>query len=127
MTAVWAPFSFFFRVVLSITSVETFLASAFFLAGAMMVLFALEVRLPVLVQLLVGWGQKWLERLVLLPELVVEPTVVVPVLVEWFQLVLILLPAILPLARVSGHVLAVVPPVSFPNSGVETTPPTIGQ
>ena len=63
----------------------------------------------------------------LLPELVAEPVVVVPVLVEWFQLVLILLPAILPLARVSGHVLAVVPPIGFPNSGVETTPPTIGQ
>ena len=63
----------------------------------------------------------------LLPELVVEPVVVVLVLVEWFRLVPILLPAILPLARVSGHVPAVVPPVGFPNSGVETTPPTIGQ
>ena len=51
----------------------------------------------------------------LLPELVAEPVVVVPVLVEWFRLVPILLPAILPLARVSGHVLASVPPVSFPN------------
>ena len=62
-----------------------------------------------------------------LPELVPELVVVVPVLVEWFRLVPILRPAILPLARVSGPVLAVVPPVCFPNSRVETTPPTIVQ
>ena len=127
LTAVWAPFSFFFRVVLSITSVETFLASAFFLAGAMMVLFALEVRLPVLVQLLVGWGQKWLEKLVLLPKLVAKPVVVVLVLVEWFRLVAILLPATLPVALVSGHVIASFLPGGFPNSEVETKQTTIGQ
>ena len=62
----------------------------------------------------------------LLPKLVAEPVVVVSVLVEWFRLVPILLPAILPLAWVSGPVLVVVPPVGFPNFGVETTPPTIG-
>ena len=62
-----------------------------------------------------------------LPELVPELVVVVPVLVEWFRLVPILLPAILPVARVSGHVLASVPVTGFPNSGVETTPSTIGQ
>ena len=63
----------------------------------------------------------------LLPKLVAKPVVVVLVLVEWFRLVPILLPAILPLARVSGHVPAVVPLVGFPNSGVETTLPTISQ
>ena len=65
--------------------------------------------------------------LVLLPELVAKPVVVVLVLVEWFRLVPILLPAILPVAQVSGHVLASVPPIGFPNPGVKTTPSTIGQ
>ena len=62
-----------------------------------------------------------------LPELVPELVVVVPVLVEWFRLVPILLLSILPVARVSGHVLASVPPAGFPNSRVETTSPTIEQ
>ena len=63
----------------------------------------------------------------LLPELVTEPVVVVPVPVEWVRLVSILPPAILPLALVSGHMLASILPPGFPNSGVETTPTTIGQ
>ena len=63
----------------------------------------------------------------LLPELVAEPVVVVPVRVDWFWLVPILFCAILPLARVSRHVPAVILPVGFPNSGAETTPPTIRQ
>ena len=68
-----------------------------------------------------------MEGLVLLPELVIEPVVVVPVPVEWVWLVPILPPAILPVALVFGHMLASVLPTSFPNSGVETTPITIGQ
>ena len=64
----------------------------------------------------------------LLPELVTEPVVVVVLVpVEWVRLVPILPPAILPVALISGHVLASVLPVGFPNSGVETTPTTIGQ
>ena len=58
----------------------------------------------------------------LFPELVTVPAVVVPVPVEWFRLV-----PILPLALVSGHVIASFLPVSFPNSEVETKQTTIGQ
>ena len=64
----------------------------------------------------------------LLPELVTEPVVVVVLVpVEWVRLVPILPPAILPMALVSEHALAFVLPAGFPNSGVETTPKTIGQ
>ena len=63
----------------------------------------------------------------LLPELVTELVVVVLILVEWFLLVPILPSAVLPVAPVSGHVLASVLPVGFPNSEVETKPTTIGQ
>ena len=65
--------------------------------------------------------------MVLLLELVPEPVAVVLVLVEWVWPMSILLPAILPVALVSGHMLASVPPASFSNSGVETTLTTIGQ
>ena len=68
-----------------------------------------------------------MEGLVLLPELVTEPIVVVRVPVEWFWLVPILPPAILPVALVSDHVLTSVLPAGFPNSKVETKPTTIGQ
>ena len=47
--------------------------------------------------------------------------------IEWFQLVPILPPATLPVALVSGHVIASFLPVSFPNSEVETKQTTIGQ
>ena len=63
----------------------------------------------------------------MLLELVTEPVVVVLVPFEWFRLVSILPPAILPMALVSEHVLASVLPIGFPNSAVETKPATIGQ
>ena len=63
----------------------------------------------------------------LITELVIEPVVVVPVLVQWFRLVPILPPGILLVALVSGHVIASVVPAGFPNSDVETKPTTIGQ
>ena len=56
----------------------------------------------------------------LIPELVTVPVAVVLVLVEWFRLVAILLPATLPVALVSGHVMASFLPTGFPNSEVET-------
>ena len=68
-----------------------------------------------------------MEGSVLLPKLVIELVVVVSVPVQWVRPVPSLLLAILPVALVFGHVLASVPPACFPNSGVETTPTTIGQ
>ena len=127
MAVVWAPFFFFSVLVPSVTFVETSEPSTSFLVGIVMSPFSPLVHFPVLVQMFVGWGQSRGKGLVLLLELVLEPVAVVLVPVEWVRPVPILLPAILPVALVSGHVLASVPPTRFPNSGVETTPTTIGQ
>ena len=54
------------------------------------------------------------------PELVNVPVVVVLVSVEWYWLVRILLPTTLPIALVSGYVMASFLLVDFLNSGVET-------
>ena len=68
-----------------------------------------------------------MEGLVLIPALVTVLVDVVPVPIEWFQLVPILPPATLPVALVSGHVIASFLPGGFPNSEVETKQTTIGQ
>ena len=68
----------------------------------------------------VRWEQSWVEGLVLIPALVTVLVDVVPVPIEWFQLVPILPPATLPVALVSGHVMASFLPTGFPNSEVET-------
>ena len=127
LAKVWAPFFFFSVLIPFALFAETSEPSTSFLVGAMMSSFAPLLQLPILTQLVVRWGQIRVEGLVLLPKLVTELVVVVSVSVQWVQLVPILLPAILPVALVSGHVLASVPPTRFPNSGVETTPTTIGQ
>ena len=124
---VWAPFFFFSVLVPFALFAETSEPFASFLVGIVMSLFVPLVQLPVLVQMVVGWGQSREEGLVLLLELVPEPVAVVLVLVEWVWPMPILLPAILPVALVSGHMLASVPPAGFSNSGVETTLTTIGQ
>ena len=67
-----------------------------------------------------------MEGSVLIPELVTTP-VVVPVPVEWFRLVPILLPATLSVAQVSRHVIGSFLLVGFPNSEVEKKQTTIGQ
>ena len=127
LAKVWAPFFFFSVLIPFALFAETSEPSTSFLVGVVMSSFAPLVQLPVLVQMVVGWGQSREEGFVLLLELVPEPVVVVLVPVEWVRPVPILLPAILPVALVSGHVLASIPPTCFPNSGVETTLTTIGQ
>ena len=127
LVVAWAPFFSFSVLPPSACFAEIVEPSASFSVCVAMSPFAPLVQLPVLVQMVVGWGQSREERLVLLLELVPEPVAVVLVLVEWVWPMPILLPAILPVALVSGHMLASVPPAGFPNSGVETTLTTIGQ
>ena len=56
----------------------------------------------------------------LIPELVYVPVVVVPIPVEWYQLVPILLPVTLPVTLVSRYMMASFLLDDFPNSRVET-------
>ena len=95
---------------------ETVEPSASFSVAFLMSPFALQVQIPVLVR----WEQNRVEGSVMIPELVTEPLVAVLVSIEWFCLLPILPPAILPVARVSGNVIASVLPAGFPNSEVET-------
>ena len=106
---------------------ETVEPSASFSVAVVMSPFAPQVQILVFVQLGVRWEHSRVEGSVLIPELVTEPVVVVPVAVEWFWLVPILPPTILPVALVSRHVIASVVLADFPNSEVETKPTTIGQ
>ena len=127
LAAAWAPFFSFLVLAPFVTFAEIAEPSASFLVGAVMSSFAPLVQLSILVQMMVGWGHIRTKGLVLLPKLVPEPVAVVLVPVECVRPVPIPLPSILLVQLISRHVLAYVPPPGFPNSGVETTPPTIGQ
>ena len=127
LAAAWAPFFSFSVLAPSASFAETVEPSASFAVAVVMSLFAPQGHIPVLVRLGVRWEQSRVEGSVLIPELLTEPVIVVPVPVEWFRLVPILPPAILPVALVSGHVISSVLPVGFPNSEVETKPTTMRQ
>mgnify|MGYP000093614914 CR=1 FL=1 len=117
LAKVWAPFFFFSVLIPFALFAETSEPFASFLVGIVMSLFVPLVQLPVLVQMVVGWGQSREEGLVLLLELVPEPVVVVLVPVEWVWPVPILLPAIIPMALVSGPCLPPFLPLVFRTLG----------